>query len=158
MVVIMTLLTATSHLWHQWWQIFLSTSLCVFTLPDQIPCNVWRVRHGKQEMPTPRAPDLTFFWGFTLLHGLDFFNQFCLCPLDFMLLGNQISEFVLFWIICPHLFIIPEHAPIIIYEYYDDWYICKMCNKPKLCLWLFCSHLVYWTINCFYSDKKIKQQ
>ena len=32
MVVIMTLLTDTSHLWHVWWLIFLSTSLCVFTL------------------------------------------------------------------------------------------------------------------------------
>ena len=99
MVDITTLLTATSHLWHLWWMIFVSTSMCVFTLLDQSPCNVWRVWHAKQEMLTPRAPDLTFFWGFTLLHGLDFYNQICLCPLDFMKLGNRISEFVLFWMI-----------------------------------------------------------
>ena len=72
MVVITTLLTATSHLWHQWWLISLSTSLCVFTLPGESPCNVWRVWHAMHEMLTPRAPDLTFFWGFTLLHGLHF--------------------------------------------------------------------------------------
>ena len=55
------------------WIFFLSTSLCVFTLPGQSPCTVWWVWHAKQEMLTPRAPDLTFFWGFTLLHGIDRF-------------------------------------------------------------------------------------
>ena len=33
------------------------------------------------------------------MHGLDFHDRFCLCPLDFMNFGNQISEFVLFWMI-----------------------------------------------------------
>ena len=82
----------------QWWLILLSTSLCVFTLPDQSLCNVWWVWHAKQEMLTPQAPDVTLFWGFILLHGLDFFTRFCLCPLNFMQLGYGISEFVLFWI------------------------------------------------------------
>ena len=54
---------------------------------------------AKQEMLTPQAPDLAFFWGFTLLYGLDFFNRFCLCPFNFMLLGYRILEFVLSWII-----------------------------------------------------------
>ena len=49
------------------------------------PCNVWWVSHSTQEMLTPGAPDLTFFWRFTLLHGFDVFNWFCLCSLDFML-------------------------------------------------------------------------
>ena len=59
----MTLLTTKRHLWHQWWLIFLSISLCVFTLPDQSPWNVWQVWHAKQEMLTPRTPDLTSFKG-----------------------------------------------------------------------------------------------
>ena len=29
-----------------------------------------------------------FFWGFTLLHGLDFLDQFCLCPLDYTWLSD----------------------------------------------------------------------
>ena len=78
---------------------FLWTSLCVVTLLYKGPRNVWQVWHAKQEMLTPWAPDLAFFWGFTLLHGSDFFNRFCLCPLDFMLLGYRISEFVLLWIL-----------------------------------------------------------
>ena len=57
--VIMTLLTATSHLWKQWWLIFLSTGMCIFTLPDQSPCNVWRVCN--------RALKLTYSAGSVLL-------------------------------------------------------------------------------------------
>ena len=36
---------------------------------------------------------------FSLLRCLDFCGWFCLCPLDLVPLGCQISEFVLFWII-----------------------------------------------------------
>ena len=85
-------------IWLSSWPCWPLQVICEFWLLP-IKVHVWQVWHTKQEMLTPRAHDLTFYWGFTLLHGLDFFNWFCLCPMDFMLFGNLISEFVLFWII-----------------------------------------------------------
>ena len=73
---------------------FFSTNLCVFTLPDQSSCNIWWVWHARQEMLTPHAPDLIFFWGFTLLHDLDIFFVFGLSlSLDFMVIYICLSDF-----------------------------------------------------------------
>ena len=54
---------------------------CVFVLsPDQSPCNVWQVWHVKQEMLTPRVPDLAFFWGFTFCMAWTFSTDFVFVP------------------------------------------------------------------------------
>ena len=129
-IIIMTLLTATSHLWHQWWLIFLSTtcSLCVSTLPDQSPCNVWWMWHAKQEMLTPRAPDLTFFWGSHFCMAWTFY-QFCLCPwtLWYMLIG-----------FCSLFFLNNNHQHLFTKDFAYKMFISLNCskvrNKNKRCI------------------------
>ena len=56
----------------------------------QTPGNVWWVWHAKQVMLTPQAPDVTFFWGFTLLHGLAFLP---ILSLSFALYDAWLSDF-----------------------------------------------------------------
>ena len=92
LIIFMNLLTTTSHLWHQRWLIFWSTSLCVFTLLDQSSCNVWPVWRCLllDHLISP------YFEGSHFCIAWTFLTDFVYVPWTLCYL---VVKFVLFWII-----------------------------------------------------------